>query len=478
MKSKSETKYVNYLIAILPLFAFFLVLFVNRHGIGISPDSVMYSSSAEYFLANGELRTILEGPDWEYLAHYPPGYSLVLALGNFFIDDIYLAASVLNGIFLSILLFIIGWFMQRRHTLTQVIIIQITVLSFCSFLRIYEMLWSEGFYMVWVVLAYFSAYEFKITRQKKWLVTCLIGIIFACFTRYVGVTVLLTVLLFNFIESKGQRNFRFYKFHFLFSITAVSLLVIWLIRNKLLLDNVANRTFSYHPVSSDVWKTMFTETARYLIPYRPLHVPSKFYLLLGVLIFLLLVSFSVYVILKNKSKLIKIFALNFFVYFLFLLFTNTFLDTTPLYWRTLMPIFLFLILGITLSLYESNHKWIKPFLMGYIAIHLVCTLNLAIDKTNGLGYSHERRQDQELVEFCQSLSNKTLFSNEPYRLYYLSKGKTLTYWPKHVESHQNKGDLFIYFSPGHGATKNYWADLNGDWDLIYKSKTAEVRKRR
>lgn len=68
-----KNRFTQYTLVIVPVMGFLLVLFLNRHGIGVTPDSVMYYSAGEYFLNHGEFRTILEGPEWQFLAHYPPG---------------------------------------------------------------------------------------------------------------------------------------------------------------------------------------------------------------------------------------------------------------------------------------------------------------------------------------------------------------------------------------------------------------------
>jgi hypothetical protein len=467
-----KNRFTQYTLVIVPVMGFLLVLFLNRHGIGVTPDSVMYYSAGEYFLNHGEFRTILEGPEWQFLAHYPPGYPMILAFGNLFIEDICVAASVLNAFFLGLTLFLVGALLRKDYEFQKIILIQFVLLVFCSFLRIYEMIWSEGFYLIWAVLVYLFAVKYQKSTEIKHLIFCGLGIMIACYSRYVGVTLLMTTVLFFYIENKGSRHFLFYKRYFIFSIGSISLLLFWMIRNKMLMDSAVNRSFSFHPVSLDAWQEMFLHTSSYFLPFGN---SRSMAVILGAIIFSILVFVSVRFMYRSQNKLVKICALNFWVYFLFLLFTNTFLDQTPLYSRTLMPIYFFLILGMTILLLEVKNKWIKGMLGAYLVLHVLFTLGYSFKKNNGISFSHSSVVDNELVEFCSKLPNEIIYSNEPDRLYHLSKGKVLPYWQVKL-SKDTKQAYFILFNPGRGMHENFWSDIPGEWKALYRSNTAEVRR--
>ncbi len=60
---------------VVPILAFFFLVFISRFGIGITPDSMIYISAAQLFVDTGEFKSILDGIPLQYMTHYPPGMS-------------------------------------------------------------------------------------------------------------------------------------------------------------------------------------------------------------------------------------------------------------------------------------------------------------------------------------------------------------------------------------------------------------------
>src|SRR5665647_3445847 len=128
-----------------------IMLFTDYGGIGISPDSIAYTSAARNFVAGNGITDYSGSP----LVIFPLFYPFFLGLVMFITQsDIITIAPVLNGLMFAALIFLSGTLIERFKYKTnwyKRIILIITAFS-PSLIEIYSMLWSESLFILLVLV--------------------------------------------------------------------------------------------------------------------------------------------------------------------------------------------------------------------------------------------------------------------------------------------------------------------------------------
>ena len=206
-------------------------IFTKYAGVGISPDSIMYMSTA---------RNLNHGLGYLYfgdkpIVAFPVFYPTFLAVAEFVTGtDPLRLGPYLDGLLFATLIFLSGVIMERftfRSKIYKWVILLAIVLS-PSLLEIYTYLWSETLFMVWVLVFIMVYHNYAQSHSTKALIILSIVTALAFLTRYAGVTLIGTgglLLLFDH-QLKLKDKIR----HILtFGFISISLLVVNLIRNAM-----------------------------------------------------------------------------------------------------------------------------------------------------------------------------------------------------------------------------------------------------
>lgn len=173
------------------LIGFWIIQVFSRHGgIGISPDSVIYMSTASNILHQG---MIYDFSGWPMM-DFPAGYPIFLAgLQGLTRMDILRIGPFLDGALFAALIFTAGWLMQRFSATNRVykwIMLTVIILSPCL-LEVYSMIWSETLFLLLILFFIVSIRPYLLDpRLKKILAPAIIAAL-ACVTRYAGLSLIL-----------------------------------------------------------------------------------------------------------------------------------------------------------------------------------------------------------------------------------------------------------------------------------------------
>lgn len=165
-------------------------LWASHSGIGVSPDSVVYMSTAANIRHHGIIHDFTGTPMMDFPAGYPIFLSsIMLATG---LEPMQFA-TVLNGLLFGGLIFLSGWMMERfshRNRAYKIILLSIIVMSPCL-LEIYSMVWSETLFLLLSLLFIRTARRYHLTHSIEAM--ALLGVIaaVACVMRYAGVSLIL-----------------------------------------------------------------------------------------------------------------------------------------------------------------------------------------------------------------------------------------------------------------------------------------------
>ncbi|ASU34550.1 hypothetical protein [Mucilaginibacter xinganensis] len=226
-------RYLNNLDSLIAaIIGFYVIyLFTAYSGVGISPDSIMYASTATNIQAHGTLITFNKGP----LVFFPVFYPFFLAIIQFItrVDPIE-AGAMINASLFAAVIFTSGWIMEKfiSHSRIYKWLILIAIILSPGLLEIYTFLWSETLFIFEILLFIIAYWKYLQTHSTNALISVAAITAVSCITRYAGVTVVgaggLMLLLDNKLTVKKKIS------HILiFGFVSVSLLVGNLILNRI-----------------------------------------------------------------------------------------------------------------------------------------------------------------------------------------------------------------------------------------------------
>jgi len=188
MVLSSLKKNIDSLVAALAGFTI-IIMFTHHGGIGISPDSVVYATTAEHVRSNGRLIDFTQQP----VINFPVLYPLLLSTIMWLTSLAPLAfAPYLNAFLFAALIYISGTITEQfnhRSKWYKVSVLTCVVLS-PALLEDYSMLWSETVFILLLLLFMKAMHRYFQTHSLKPLIVAGIIAALACVTRYAGVTII------------------------------------------------------------------------------------------------------------------------------------------------------------------------------------------------------------------------------------------------------------------------------------------------
>ena len=190
MKLTGFLKKYDHLLAAVAAF-YVVYLFARYSGIGISPDSIMYASTARNIAAHGQFNFFNGSPLVDFPLFYPTFLSIVLKLSG--VDPIK-AGPVLDGLIFAAVIWLSGYItlkFKNPSWLYKWLIVLLVLLS-PALLQVYTYLWSETLFIL-LTLVFFIAYrQFQLKRNIANLILVALIAAIASVTRYAGVTLIAT----------------------------------------------------------------------------------------------------------------------------------------------------------------------------------------------------------------------------------------------------------------------------------------------
>ncbi|MGN6178500.1 MAG: hypothetical protein ACTHNW_04930 [Mucilaginibacter sp.] len=319
-------------------------IYTKYSGVGISPDSIMYASTARNIYEHGTLITFNGGP----LVFFPVFYPFFLSICMFITGgaSTFSAAPVINGILFGAVIFFTGYTISKFDTKSVVYkwLILIALIVSPALLEIYTYLWSETLFILEVVLFPIIYRQYLLKRTTKSLLwVCLLTAV-ACITRYIGVTLIMAGGMMLLLDKELPIRRKIYHI-LLFGFSSITLLVLNLIKNRLSSGlSTGTREPSITPLSKNLFYTGSTYSDWMGLP-DSMH---QYGIAIACLIIFALVAILVWRFSKDKLNrpegIITMFAL---VYAVFLPVLATFSRFEPLNSRLMSPVFVSMLIGIT-----------------------------------------------------------------------------------------------------------------------------------
>jgi hypothetical protein len=228
-----------------------IYLFTKHGGIGISPDSIVYTSVARHFHEGKGLTEFSNEPVVDFPVMYPIFLSTIIFISGL---DVIVFAPILNSLLFAIAIFLSGYIMENfvnRSKVYKRILLGCIVIS-PTLLEVYSMLWSETLFLIWTLLFFITLKNyFRHHSVSSLLLMSLIAAL-AFDTRYAGITCIGTgglLLLFD----KNINLVKKLAHLLIFGTISTSLLFLNLMRNSLATGQLAGmRQKSNTPLSLNI----------------------------------------------------------------------------------------------------------------------------------------------------------------------------------------------------------------------------------
>ncbi|TWR29020.1 hypothetical protein FPZ43_12220 [Mucilaginibacter pallidiroseus] len=320
-----------------------IYIFTSYNGVGISPDSIMYTSAARSFAAHGTLHTFNHVPIVDFPVFYPVFLGIIAFTTG--VDPVAFGAT-LNMILFALLIWLSGYIMYRFNPSSRIYkwLMLTGIILNPGLLQIYSLLWSETVFILEVLIFLVVFRQYLATYSVKWLVAAATVAAISCVTRYAAVTIVgtggLILLLDRHLPIKKKISHIF-----IYGFICISLLVANLAMNAYVSGTVTGpREPSITPFMENLhyFGTVFCDWMGFTPEQYFLATPLAIIILLG---FIAALAYNYYRRHLNSYENLAItFAL---IYGLFIVLSSTFSRYERINARLLSPMYIPALWGYT-----------------------------------------------------------------------------------------------------------------------------------
>lgn len=350
-----------------------IAFYTSKGGIGISPDSVAYLSTANHFAGSFRFSDYNNLP----LVNFPLGYPFLLgAIKMVSGANLLILAPCLNAFLLASALYAVSFLLTECGIQSGGfrLLILLFILSNPGVLEVYSMLWSETVFLVLGLFFVIAFMHYLKTNSLSWLLWAALIVSFTGMVRYVGVTWIITggiLILFN-----ARFNWQLKLKHALFfGITGSSLPLLNTLRNYWVTDTIAGvRQSSLKSFTSNLED--FLNVLGYWFPLGNAENQSLL-IIFGTLLLLLIIVLLGFRFIQQQfyNSPVTIISLFTLVYGGFMLFIASVSRFETLSSRLLIPLYIPILILIACFFYKritqnrQYKKWlvVALFLSGYSA---------------------------------------------------------------------------------------------------------------
>lgn len=423
--------------------------FSTPWGIGLFPDSASYLSAAQSLLEGQGMREIPRGDYAPPLTRYGPLFSILMAMTGLFRMDLLTGARLLNTLLFGANIFLAGFVVFRyTKSLWPALFSSFLLLTSFVTLKLHAMAISEPTFLFFGFLGLFwLAVYLEDCSKKLFLMTAIGFTALAFLTKYSGISIVMTVVLSLLWFHRGT-FLRRMAHAFLAGCLACLPMAAWVFRNQMVLGSTTGTGLmpGFYPYLGMNLRELLAYPSVWLLPYGVPKVIRALFLLMAVML-LVVVSFSVYrrgpdKSPKGRSRPPRRFYPKNLPAVLFLvtichigvyLVTTTFLGGQRIDDRALFPVYVALILFMTLTGYRLwqravSSNWVRRGLVVlscfFAASYFLRALHWSHEaRTEGLGYAGPLWKNSEVVQSVRALPAGTLIYTNGMDALYLLTGR-------------------------------------------------------
>ena len=351
-----------------------IILFTNHNGLGISPDSIYYSSASDAWVkGNGWVQF-----DQTPLVMFPLGYPFLLGILHFiFPHGMIPFMPFVNAFLFAIVIFLSGLMLEKINFPKWFKWILLLLIIFSpTLIEIYSMLWSETLFIAEILVFIFYAQIYFSKASFRNLLLMALVAAFASITRFAGVTLIMTGGLLLLLDNRLS-ILQKVKEVFIFGCVSISLLVINLSRNLYLTNTFTGiRQLGKTPFSTNL--KLVGDVISDWLPGTYFFI--QFSQIIGAIFLISLVSLFLYRTIKGltPNSYEKIAATFSIVFVFFMLVSATLSRYEPINSRLMSPLYIPFL--FTLGFYGKSvvqyvsHSFLKKITTWLLVVFSVVSL--------------------------------------------------------------------------------------------------------
>jgi hypothetical protein len=419
--------------AVAAVVAVVLVLKATSYAPAVSPDSIIYLEAS---------RNLVDGLGLQYagrpLRHYPPGYPVLLAVLQYAGCEALAAARFLNIVLAAGIVAIMGWIAFKGTNGSLVACSVVAGFSVVSppVFELYVSAWSEAPFILFMLIAFVCLARYVETRRTGLLIVSGLAAGAALLMRYAGISII-PVLLLPLLIGGGEAPRRSVRDAAILLTLSIAPIGLVMAGNHEGSGIMANRTLSFHPVSSGHLVEAAASISRF---WYPLNLPTGSRAVLS-----LVTVIAVGVALARGTRhhlsgfrsgrpgaaLWLLFLAFLVIYPSFLAVSISLVDfATPLDTRILSPLFYPALYIVVVGCWKATTgsgrgerwRWLATMLGGLLCLHIWVTWKEAVARQeSGVGYaSRAWRESPTLLRLLESDEERQVVSNAPEAIRFLS----------------------------------------------------------
>jgi 4-amino-4-deoxy-L-arabinose transferase-like glycosyltransferase len=408
---------------IISVFAFFVALWSLSRGIGVSPDSIEYITTARNLLSGKGFQS-LNGE----LVHFPPLYPLLLAFVGIFVKDLLLAARALTCFlfFLCAFFVAVASYGATKKSAVAGLCSLLIFISSSAMATIFTRAWSEPPFLLFSFSAYILLSLFAAKRKKWLLIFSSVCLGLAMTTRYTGISLVPPMIVVLLLRRDRRPMEKIADCALLLAIGCLPLAT-WLLKNYNVVHTSTGRSLALHLIGMKNIIQFAGTLANFILP---IGIPA--FLKMSILVLgggLMVVGFLNAVKTRIQSwktdfGFVTLLSTALFsvTYVIFLFASISVFDaSTPLDFRILSPLFFFLMFFIPSLIWKGNRITKSSFALLILPLLLIVTIavngyaSLKIWKkshSEGLSYTSQAWKDSDIVKWLKSTPiSKTIYTN-------------------------------------------------------------------
>ena len=473
------------ILTLLALFPATLVFLATRNGPGISPDSVVYSSTARAFASTGDLTNFFGKP----LTIFPPGFPMLLGYAERLGLDQQTATIALNLLCVAmcvVFTYALAAQLLQSHSLA---LLAVALVSLCvATVRVFSMMWTEPlFALLCLVVLNLLARALRRHQLPWWeLVGLWATVSFACTLRFVGLT-LIPVAVAGVLLALWEHSHR----------RAVSIALLTLVLSSLGFVLVAIRNASLgvpylgernasgiSPIS--VLHDSITTIGGYVLPESALPASAKFVLLILGLLFIATLVYATYLAISQTAIALILTAVFIGLYWIAIGYSEIAATLDPVNERFSAPVFapmvvlaLFALRGFAHELQtlqertapNPKRKTSLQVLAVIVAVALGVCVSVSVDQStvfirranlHGLGFNESSSLNSPLSTAVSALApSAVVATTNPWRVYWNTHRSPLRMIPVNDRMHTSTAEESFITAVQHGEVQ-YLAYFNDD----------------
>lgn len=396
---------------IVPFASFWLLYIGTKWGVGTSPDSIQYISSAISILNSRSLDSLG--------ANFPPLYSIFISIGGLIHENVYESARFQQIFLYSANILMVGFIIfsvTKKNTCSFLGMLLFSTSPFIYALHAYAL--SEGLFFLFLFSGLYVLNIALNQNNARLIATAAVLISLSSLTRYAGMSAIASCILFVLLSKQKKQ------WVFLIATSSIPLLL-WVIRNKLVSGGAVNRAFEYHPISIDGLFIALNTVSDWLhLPGEGAAPPTLILALTATLIYYINKNdlYKEHVNIASFHKLLTLFCS---IYIVLICASISFFDAlTPLDFRILSPIFIGGILYISTCIAlldgKGRHQAIIRNIIISPLIILIAAQTLSLKDyvneyhTNGIGFSSKKWATSDIIKILSTGKyQRTIYTNAP-----------------------------------------------------------------